>query len=284
MLYSAVEGIAIAVGEALNPVLKAMTDRLTTTCIGIADYITVNKELVVSVAKTITKIIAVGVALMTVGGGIVVFGKSIGIIATAIASVAKMFFVGLGVFQMGISAIAGAFAALSFAVGSFASVLGAIFSAIGAAIGAILSPIGLAALGIGIIAGACYLAYRNANLLGDIFSRAFESLDSVVRSVASKISKTLGDIYQYFLNFYDTGAILKGVNLVSGNFERLGKIFGKIFRFGVRQVALLADTLWNLILSATKIGAVLATTLISGISAARSAISAVFGDFDSIIF
>ncbi|MCL2625155.1 MAG: phage tail tape measure protein [Planctomycetaceae bacterium] len=69
MLWSAVEGVAIAIGEALNPVLQPLVDWMTKVCSGMVVYITNNKQLIVTISKTITAIIGTGIALFALGTG-----------------------------------------------------------------------------------------------------------------------------------------------------------------------------------------------------------------------
>jgi TP901 family phage tail tape measure protein len=122
-LWAVIEGVAIAVGGALAPSLKQLTDWWRTALGGVVAYLDKHKEFVVETVKTITTIIGIGAALLTLGFGFLAVAKMIGFVAMSIAGIAGVI---LSVFGL----IGGVLNTLRFAVGSFVAVLGGIISAI----------------------------------------------------------------------------------------------------------------------------------------------------------
>ena len=123
MLWSAVEAVAIAIGEALNPVLQPLVDWMTRACSGLVVFITNNKQLVVTIVKTIAAITGIGLALVTVGSGFIVLAKTVGIIATSIAKIA-------GVFLLAFNILQGCLSVVLFTGNAFVSVFTGIAAAI----------------------------------------------------------------------------------------------------------------------------------------------------------
>lgn len=66
-LWSAVEGVAIAVGETLAPALRKVGDYIANVLTGFAKYVSKNKQLVTTVAKVLTVVTGVGAALFILG-------------------------------------------------------------------------------------------------------------------------------------------------------------------------------------------------------------------------
>jgi len=80
-LYSAVEGIAIAIGDSLAQELSNMSDQLARASGVITQWIAQNKEVVVTVLQ-------VAIALMTVGAALVVLGMLISSLGTILGAMA----------------------------------------------------------------------------------------------------------------------------------------------------------------------------------------------------
>ena len=106
-LMSAVEGVAIAVGESLDKTFRSWADTLSNISAWITKVIEKNRDLVVTIAKVVAIAGAAGAALVVVG--------------TVLA--------GLGTVLGGLA--------------SLASIVGTAIGLIGTALGALLSPIGL---------------------------------------------------------------------------------------------------------------------------------------------
>ncbi|MDR2763134.1 MAG: phage tail tape measure protein, partial [Planctomycetaceae bacterium] len=194
MMWSAIEGVAIAIGESLAPTMKKITDWFTNATSGLADYITKNNQLILNAAKVIASIIGIGSALLLTGISFIVVGKSIGVVATTLATFAN---IGL----VGISLVSGAITALTFSIGTIASALTATISAIGAISGiivtiitSILSPIGLVVAALGAVGVACYLIHQNANAIQQTFATAFKKIISTINAILSPIKKIANTI------------------------------------------------------------------------------------------
>ncbi|MGL6193664.1 MAG: phage tail tape measure protein, partial [Thermoguttaceae bacterium] len=199
MLWSAVEGVAIAIGEALNPVLQPLVDWLTKAASGLVVFITNNKQLVVSIAKTVASVLGIGVALFSVGLGFIAVGKIIGLVAVSIASIGRIF---LGAFDI----VLGGLAAISFVGKSFVSVFSKIASTITSvaktlAAGIRISYLVLAKLGAiaftiigGVLRGVMALAAGIVGAFGLIIRVAFAVAATaipIIMSIASTLSTVL---------------------------------------------------------------------------------------------
>lgn len=152
-LMSAVEGVQIAVGEALSKALGGLMDKLATFAVRIAELITANKQWIIGMATTIAAVAAVGGALVVLG-------------------------------------VAGQAAAFIF--GGIASILAAVGTAFGlvtALISALLTPLG--ALSAAVIALAGYLV--TASGTGGEAIRWLGEKFSELRDAAAKAFKGIGD-------------------------------------------------------------------------------------------
>jgi hypothetical protein len=114
-LYSAAEGLAIAVGEALSPTISKIADRITGAVGSISKFAQENQQLIVTVGAVTAGLTAAGVALLGIGG-----------VATAVSA--------------GISGLA--------------TVLGAVFSPVGLIVAGVLAVVGPAAVAIWKLTGA----------------------------------------------------------------------------------------------------------------------------------
>jgi TP901 family phage tail tape measure protein len=240
MFWSAVEGVAIAIGEALNPVLQKLTDYFTAATSGLAAYITQNKELIISIAKIIAVITGIGAAFLVTGLAIIGVGKAIGILAILFATVAQIALAGLTLIS-GAVAVLGlilggtvtAFAAIAGGLGivlsgiattfavalsSLAFIGSTVFGMIATIITALLSPIGLVVLAITAVGVAAILLSRSFSGIGNFISNIFNGIGSVLSGVVSLMSRmwnglvgnfttvfnTLGNIVTDFGNFFVT--------------------------------------------------------------------------------
>ncbi len=83
-LWSAVEGVALSIGDALAPMLSKMAEKLS----GVAGWITMiiekNPALIKGIAMITAGVIAAGVALVALGLSATMAGAALGIVATAI--------------------------------------------------------------------------------------------------------------------------------------------------------------------------------------------------------
>ncbi len=95
MLASALEGIAIAVGSALQGSLRAFTDRLTELSGWITKVVSNNRDFVVSLLKGIAIIGAAGVSLIVLGSVFTGLSATIGAVMT-IFGLLKVVILGIG--------------------------------------------------------------------------------------------------------------------------------------------------------------------------------------------
>ncbi len=159
-LLSAVEGIAIAIGEAIEGPVRKVADALARVAGYITRLVTQNRELVATIAKVTAIVLGVGVALVIAGTAII-----------------------------GIGAVLGSLAAIASAAGTAIGVIGAV-------LGALVSPIGLVIAGVAAL-GVATLYYTGAG--GEAIawlSERFGELRAFVGKVAGGIADALaaGDI------------------------------------------------------------------------------------------
>jgi TP901 family phage tail tape measure protein len=159
-LMSALEGIQIAVGEALGGALSGVMDKLATFSVWIAEIITANKEWAVAVAGTIAAIAAVGGALVAIG-------------------------------------LAGTVAATVFGgIATIVSAVGTAFGIVASVIGALLTPVGLVSAAI--IGLSAYLIYASGSggkaieWLGEKFTELKETASQVFKGISDALAA--GDI------------------------------------------------------------------------------------------
>ncbi|MBN1123939.1 MAG: phage tail tape measure protein [Sedimentisphaerales bacterium] len=159
-LWSAVEGVAIAIGEALSEELKKLGDMVTGFVSKAAAWIKQNRALVVTVLKVVAVVLAGGVALMAFGGLISALGSILGGLVSVITTV------------------------------------GVAFKVLGVILGAILSPIGLIVTAVAAL--GAYLIYANGmggkavSWLGDKFSKLAEDAKKAFGGIADALAA--GDI------------------------------------------------------------------------------------------
>lgn len=110
-LGSAIEGIAIAVGSALAPMLSDWAEKMSKVAAFITKTVKANKPFMVAVVKTIVLVGAIGAGLITMGVALGIAGALLGGIATLFSTLA--------------------------------AVIGTVVSVVATVAGAILSPLGL---------------------------------------------------------------------------------------------------------------------------------------------
>lgn len=157
---SAVEGIAIAIGESLAPTIREWASGLTNIAGIVTRVVTQNRELFAAIAKGVAITIAVGAALMTVGIAISGLGAVMGMTATAITGV------------------------------------GAVLGTIGTLLGALLSPIGLVVAGVAGLATWILTATETGSQALSWLGSQFEALKNTAITAWQGIGDALaaGDI------------------------------------------------------------------------------------------
>jgi TP901 family phage tail tape measure protein len=147
-LLSAVEGIAIAIGEAIEGPVRKVADVLAIFAGSITRLVNQNRELVATIAKITAIVLGVGVALVIAGTAIV-----------------------------GVGAVLGSLAAIASAAGTAVGIIGTV-------LGAMVSPIGLVIAGVAAL-GVAILYYTGAG--GEAIawlSKRFSELRAFVGKVA----------------------------------------------------------------------------------------------------
>jgi len=159
-LLSALEGIAIAIGEAIEQPVRRAADALSKIAGWITKVVNRNRELIATIAKVTAIVFGVGVALVIAGAAIVGLGAVFGSLATIVAGV------------------------------------GAALGVVASAIGALLSPIGLvvaAVVGLGAtVLISTGVAGDALDWLGDQWSRLRDRATKVIQGITDALAA--GDV------------------------------------------------------------------------------------------
>ena len=159
-LLSAAEGIAIAIGEAIEQPVRRAADALSKIAGWITMVVNRNRELIATIAKVTAIVFGVGLALVVAGAAIVGLGAVFGSLATIVAGV------------------------------------GAAIGVIGSVLGALLSPIGLVVAAVVGLGGALLVSTGVAgealDWLGEQFTRLRNRATKVVQGIADALAT--GDV------------------------------------------------------------------------------------------
>jgi TP901 family phage tail tape measure protein len=159
-LLSAAEGIAIAIGEAIEQPVRRAADALSKIAGWITMVVNRNRELIATIAKVTAIVFGVGLALVVAGAAIVGLGAVFGSLATIVAGV------------------------------------GAAIGVIGSVLGALLSPIGLVVAAVVGLGGALLVSTGVAgdalDWLGEQFTRLRDRATKVVQGIADALAA--GDV------------------------------------------------------------------------------------------
>lgn len=159
-LLSAAEGIAIAIGEAIEQPVRRAADALSKIAGWITMVVNRNRELIATIAKVTAIVFGVGLALVVGGAAIVGLGAVFGSLATIVAGV------------------------------------GAAIGVIGSVLGALLSPIGLVVAAVVGLGGALLVSTGVAgdalDWLGEQFGRLRDRATKVVQGIADALAA--GDV------------------------------------------------------------------------------------------
>ncbi len=159
-LLSAAEGIAIAIGEAIEQPVRRAADALAKIAGWITKVVNRNRELIATIAKVTAIVLGVGIALVVAGAAIVGLGAVFGSLAAIIAGVGT-------------------------ALGVIASVLGALLSPIGLIVAAVVG-LGAALLISTGVAGDAL------EWLGDQFGKLRDRATKVVQGITDALAA--GDV------------------------------------------------------------------------------------------
>jgi hypothetical protein len=160
ILWRVVKQGVFAIGGALAPTIKDLSQRITRIIVNATDWIKRSKDLVVWALKVAAGVVVVGAALIGLGVAISGIGAALGVLASVVAGI------------------------------------GTAFGLIGAALGALLSPIGLAVAAV-IGLGASLLVTSGAGgaaleWLGDQFMRLRDWATKVIGGISDALAA--GDI------------------------------------------------------------------------------------------
>jgi TP901 family phage tail tape measure protein len=159
-LLSAAEGIAIAIGEAIEAPVRRAADALAKIAGWITKVVNRNRELIATIAKVTAIVLGVGLALVVAGAAIVGLGAVFGSLAT-------------------IAAGAGA------AIGVIGSLLGVLLSPIGLVVAAVVGLGGALLVSTGVAGDAL-------DWLGEQFGRLRDRATKVVQGIADALAA--GDV------------------------------------------------------------------------------------------
>lgn len=176
ILMSAVEGVALALGDALAPGFKTIVDMATAAAGGITTFIKANSDLIARIGGTVAAALAVGGTLLAVGTAIQIASFGFGGLIAVLGSVGGV---------------------LSSVMGLFSIVSGSLFS-IAAVIGG-LSFAPLLAVVAGFAALAAIVPQVGASL-GGAFSGVYESANSAFSGLLELTGTTLGGVYDAIVN------------------------------------------------------------------------------------
>jgi TP901 family phage tail tape measure protein len=87
IMLSAVEGVALAFGDALAPTLQAFIEQITNMAGGVTRFIQENQALIVSVTKGIATFVAVGAAITGMGFALSAVAAAFGLILSPIGAI-----------------------------------------------------------------------------------------------------------------------------------------------------------------------------------------------------
>jgi TP901 family phage tail tape measure protein len=237
MLMSAVEGVQIAIGEALEGTLRAWMDRATELAGKITALVEANRGFIVSALKIVVVVGAFGAALLAVGTAgsalAFVFGGIISIISAAstiIGLLGTAFAALLSPIGIVIAAVVGLGAYLLYATGAGAQALdwlGEKFGELQAKVQTVFSAIGdaLAAGDIALAAKVLWLALRvewekGLNYLNTLWETLYVTAADVFDRIATSAVDVFDTIYVAVRNAVD--GIYK---LILGVGEFIGKAF-----------------------------------------------------------
>ena len=159
-LLSAAEGIAIAIGEAIEQPVRRAADALSKIAGWITMVVNRNRELIATIAKVTAIVFGVGLALIIAGAAIVGLGTVFGSLGAIVAGVGT-------------------------AIGVIGSLLGALLSPIGLVVAAVVGLGGALLVSTGVAGDAL-------NWLGDRFGRLRDRATKVVQGIADALAA--GDV------------------------------------------------------------------------------------------
>ncbi len=204
IILSAVEGVYLAIGKALEPAMKRLADTTTEVLGGVVKWIDENRQAVATAMKWTAAIAGMGAALIGVGLAASVVSVSIGGLL-AIAGAVKAVFVGL------VTVLGTTFAVLTSPVTLIAAALAGI-------VGAVLHYTGALA---GINAEAIKIRDKLSEVFGEIAKTVKDTLGGIILAISSGNMATAGEIAMTGMKIVFLQGMQAISNIVGGNMGAL---------------------------------------------------------------
>lgn len=187
-LWSAVEGVAISVGEALTPAISTLARGLSEILPSVADWITRNQSLVVSVVSGLAAVVGLGAGLVGLGVAVSLIATGIGGLAAVASAAAGV----LGLLMSPVVLIGAAIVAAGAAIWIFRDQILAGLSAVPGLFAAAWQSISSGwSTAVGVLSGAWT---QFVDLLGNTWSAAVGMLQSAWSGLAGWISGAIGGL------------------------------------------------------------------------------------------
>lgn len=185
ILLSSIEGIAIALDEALSPAIKTLNEHITNINQEIIKWIENNQELVIMFHT-------VGVELLVVGGALALVGTAIKVLAFLLSPIIALF----SLFSFVLSIVSGA---ISLVFTLITSLIGVIFS-LGSALGGLIlsGPFG-AVFALAIVAvGALVAKFIELKIATTDWGNVWDSIVGRIQSGVNRVKSLVNDLISTF--------------------------------------------------------------------------------------
>lgn len=190
ILRSAVEGLGISIGEALEEPLQRLGPQITTFLNGLTEWIEKNKGLIVLLVSTAAAVALTGVGLIVLAGTIKIVAGVIGILSVAVG-VLKVAIIALispiGLFILALAGIGTALYTLSSSIRDVLNDMGSFFAEKFAAIGKTVSD--------------TFGGMLDAIAMGDL-QAAWEIFGQGITTTWLQVVDTLGEAWEGFATFF----------------------------------------------------------------------------------
>jgi len=168
---SAIEGTALAIGDALAPSLISLVRTIEGVATGLTTFVKANQEMILQAAKGVAIFTAVGVALIGIGGTLSIVSTALGGFGAAfgaITTLATLFLNPIGLLIVGLGALAAFGPKVAASMQGMFSGVGGMVESVSASIGGAFS---------GAVAGAM-------TVLGDLANTASVTFSGIYAAIA----------------------------------------------------------------------------------------------------
>lgn len=267
LIESAVEGVAITIGETLMPTLREMGAAAIASVATFHEIIKANREWIPIIAKAAMAVIGIGSALVVVGGAVGILSFALGGLAT-LGTALVAIFSGTGMAIMAVGAAVSAAAVAIYNMEGSGEALKVVLGAIVA--GAFLGVAAIRTLIVEVQAGFGYAmdaAKQFGNYLTSTFPALTSSLSDGFGGLASSLSGLFDSVYATFgktwggiINAISSGDFqaagrvawagmeviwLKGVNWLSGVWRGFTGYFVEAFHSATFEIAKTVNSVWS---------------------------------------